>query len=327
MRIPSAIYPFSSQLLPIVNKFDELQSIYSLKAIFSPAGLGLIGHDAGYACNKRNTDMVISGEEEIDASHWNAFHVFRPHNGMLLGSSYFVKIIERAVNKGKSVIYYDIERCSISQEIMKLHDRYRDNFTIQVNNKNKYDNFETQEGLEKIKAPVILVGGLLECQDILGVLLCLTIKFINIGLHPAVVTKQPIGQLFGFHNINHIFSSPNSTEASKIREINRYLAMIENYDFPDVIIVEAPDAVMKYNDTDPNGFGILTYMLAQAIQPDILVCCIPVQLACVAFIKSLSGDLLIRLGTPIHAVQVSNIIVDSMDLLNSNKLSSSHLTL
>jgi hypothetical protein len=99
MRSQSAIFPFSSHLLPIVNKFDELQTAYSLKAVLSPTGLGLIGHDAGYSCNKRNTNMIISGEEEIDASHWNTFHVFRSPVAPLLGSSYLLKTMERAVNR------------------------------------------------------------------------------------------------------------------------------------------------------------------------------------------------------------------------------------
>lgn len=325
MRIPSAIYPFSSQLLPIVSKFDDLQSVYSLKAILSPAGLGLIGHDAGYSCNKRDSNIIISGEEDIDASRWKTLHVFRTPARISLKSSHLLKVIERGINRGKSIIYYDFEKHSISQEIINLQDRFRDNFIIQVENTNQYDDFIIEEGFLRLTVPVILVGGLLECSDILNVLLCLTIKFINIGLHPAVVTKQPIGQLFGFHSINHIFSSPNNTESSKIIEINRYLAAVEHYDCPDVIIVEAPDAVMRYSDADPNGFGILTYMLAQAIRPDIFVCCVPVRLAVGEFIESLSRDFRTRLGTPIHAVQVSNIVMDSPDLNQDKKISYVHV--
>jgi peptide maturation system protein (TIGR04066 family) len=325
MRSPSAIYPFSSQLLPIVNKFNELQSVYSLKAILSPPGLGIIGHDAGYICNKRNTNIIISGEEEIDASNWNTLHVFRTPVGMLLESSYLLKIMERAVNRGKSVIYYDFEMRCISQEILELQNRFKDKFSIRAENSNIYDNFNSSEGFLKITAPVILVGGLVECSDILGVLICLNNKFINIGSNPAVVTKQPFGQLFGFHNINHIFRSPNLTESLKIRELNRYLAAIEHYDCPDVFIVEAPDAVMRFSDIDPNGFGILTYMLAQAIRPDMFVCCFPVELAVSKFIESLSRDFRIRLGTPIQAVQVSNIVIDSADLNQSKQLSYVHV--
>jgi peptide maturation system protein (TIGR04066 family) len=324
MRIPSAIYPFSSSLLPIVNRFDKLQSTYSLKAILSPAGIGLIGRDAGYSCNKRNTNIIVSGKEEIDASNWNTLHVFRTPVGLLSESCDSLELMERCVNIGKSVIYYDLEMSSIPQEILKLQNRFKDNFIIQLDNLNLYNYFMGKEGFLKISSPVILVGGLVECPDTLNVLLCLTNKFVNSGLRPAVVTKQPTGQLFGFHNITHILNSPNLIESFKIKELNRYFAAIEHYDCPDVFIVEAPDAVMKYNDLDTNGFGILTYMLAQAIRPDIFVCCVPVDLAVSQFIESLSRDFQIRLGTPIHAVQVSNIVIDSADLNQRKKLSYVH---
>ena len=65
--------------------------------------------------------------------------------------------------------------------------------------------------------------------------------------------------------------------------------------------------------------------LAQAIRPDIFVCCIPVDLAVGRLIDSLSRDFQIRLGTPIHAVQVSNILVDSADLNIRKKLSYVHV--
>lgn len=325
MRSPSAIYPFSSELLPIVSKFDELQSAYSLKAVLSPTGLGFTGHDAGYSCNKRNTNIVVSGEEEIDAPEWNTLHVSKPPSGILLKSSDLKRIMEKAINRGKSIVYYDFERHSIPQEILELQNRIKENFVIQVENWKLYSNFGMREGFLELSTPVILVGGLVECPDVLNVLLCLTDKFVNSGLHPAVVTKQPIGQLFGFHNMDHILNSPNLIESSKIRQLNRYLAGIEHYDCPDVFIVEAPDAVMRYSDIDPNGFGILTYMLAQAIRPDIFVCCVPVDLAVSQFIESLSSDFRIRLGTPIHAVQVCNIVMDSLNLIYTKKLSYVHV--
>lgn len=321
MRSPSAIYPFYSQLLPIVNKFEELQTLYSLKAILSPAGLGLIGHDAGYSCNKRNTNIIVSGEDEIDTSQWKTLHLFRTPDGMLPELSHLLKIIERSANRGKSIIYYDFDCHSISQEILELQNKFKANLIIQVENTNQYGNFEKKDSFLKISTPIILVGGVVESPDILDVLICLTKKFISFGLHPAVVTKQPIGQLFGFHNMNHIINSPNQIESFKISEINRYLAAIEHFDCPDVIIVEAPDAVIRFSDIDPNGFGILTYLLAQAIRPDIFVCCIPVDLVVRQFIESLSRDFQIRLGTPIHAVQVSNILIDTADLNQTKKLS------
>ncbi len=90
---------------------------------------------------------------------------------------------------------------------------------------------------------------------------------------------------------------------------------------PDLILVESTDAVMRFNDITPNGFGIQTYMLTQAFQPDYLICCVPFELAVPEMIEALSRDFEVRLGTPIHAVQVSNIVVDSAENLQSHLMS------
>ena len=94
MRSPSAIYPFSSQLLPIVNRFNELQSAYSLEAVLAPMGLGLIGRDAGYSCNKKETKIIISDEKEINSPHWETLHVFESTAGIKLETSHLLKIMK-----------------------------------------------------------------------------------------------------------------------------------------------------------------------------------------------------------------------------------------
>jgi peptide maturation system protein (TIGR04066 family) len=321
MRIFSAIYPFYSQILPIVDNFDEMQSIYSLKAIISPPGLGLIGHNAGYACNKKNDNFIVAGLEELNSSYWDTLHLFRPPIEMSLDSSFICRTMETAISKGKHIIYYDYEKGEISKEILDLQKRNRNEFFIRVENTDPYNNYHEWGNFFKLTAPVILVGGLVQCPEMLDVLLSLSKHFIKSEINPIVVTNQPIGQLFGFHNIHHLFSSQQVTESLKIREINRYFAAIEKKDFPGVFIVEAPDAVMRYGDIDPNGYGILTYMLAQAIKPDIFICCVPVELAESNFIENLSRDFQIRLGTPIHIVQVSNIVIDTADLIQRKQLS------
>jgi hypothetical protein len=55
------------------------------------------------------------------------------------------------------------------------------------------------------------------------------------------------------------------------------------------------------------------------------VCCVPIQLAVGKFIDKLSRDFRIRLGTPIHAVQVANIVTDADELNQTKKLSYVHV--
>ena len=90
---------------------------------------------------------------------------------------------------------------------------------------------------------------------------------------------------------------------------------------PDVIIVEAPDAVMKYNDTVPNGFGILSYMICQSVPPDYFICCVPCDLCDGKFLSSLSTGLSPVLGSSITAAHVSNAFTDGAEVISMRKLS------
>lgn len=314
MRNSSAIYPFNSALFPYIQKFDLLQDKYSLDAIFSPSGFGLINKNAGYCCNKNNTNMIISDEKEVTSSKYNTLLVNRLSNTHALEHSNMVNTMERGIISGKSVIYYDFTKDNITTEIQKLQDRFFEKVTIQVENLGSHDDLFSDDKYNELSTPILLVGGLIECPDILNIVLSITTQFIKNGLRPSVVIKEPIGQLFGFHTIHHFLNSPRFNEVEKIKKINRYISAIESFERPDIIILEAPDAVMKFNNSEPNGFGILTYMLSMAVQPDIFVCCNPLDMVANSFITALSKDFEVRLGTPIHAVHVSNVIVDPTSL-------------
>ncbi len=82
----------------------------------------------------------------------------------------------------------------------------------------------------------------------------------------------------GFASIEPALCALSVDEAEKIERINVLLKDLETREQPSIILLEAPDAVMKYNNYLTNGFGIRTYMLAQAAEPDAFLCCIPSEL-------------------------------------------------
>lgn len=114
------------------------------------------------------------------------------------------------------------------------------------------------------------------------------------------------------------------TEAQKIQELNSFFKTLEINERPSVVVIEAPDALMRYNDFASNGFGIRTYMVCQAACPDFLVCCVPCDMADARFLDALSSDFERRLGSPIHAAHVSNVVVDAIDLMQTHRISYVH---
>jgi peptide maturation system protein (TIGR04066 family) len=327
MRTPIALYPYSSTFLPIVNHFEELQNKYSLCKLYSLPGFGLIGNDAAYACNHPKTNILVTDDHEIDDQCWNTLLLTKLPEENLVGNIHLFDVLKGVLDIGKSVIYDDNDQFSIPKGVKDLKESYRDKLQFQFENHELKVRLSPKGSLSSIEAPIIFVGSLVESSDSFEVLCNLARHFRKHNYHPIVFTKHAIGQLFGFHTIRHIFDQQNLTESQKIEEINQFVAALEHDYRPDVILVEAPDSVMRFNEIAPNGFGIQTYMLTQALRIDFFVCCAPYDLVVGPLLEALSKDFLIRLRSPIHAVHVSNIVIDTGEMIQAHRLSYVHASI
>jgi peptide maturation system protein (TIGR04066 family) len=324
MKMSSALYPFSPQLLPFVKHFEQFQNEYSLCKLISLPGLALTGFDASRACNYPKINMVVSDTRDIENPGWDTLIVTYHSDESPVSDNNILEIIIQTLARGKSVVFCDDNRSEISRKIWALKEQFTDKLTINFERHTLSEAVISGKPYSPIQTPIILVGGLVECSDLLETVLNLASQFKMNNLHPSIIVKQPLGQLFGFHTINHIFSNPHLTEAKKTEEINRFVAVIEKEETPDVFIIEAPDAIMRFNELAPNGFGIRTYMVTQALCIDSIVCCAPFGLAYGSLLEGLSKDFSQRFGSPIHAVQVSNVVVDMADLIETYKVTCSY---
>ena len=326
-KSPLAMYPYSSPLLPVVNHFERLQEEYYIHKLISLPGLGLNGRDASFACNHPEMNMVVTDSLEIKDLSWSTLLLTNLPGESPVKVAHILDVMGRTLSIGKSVIYCDASRDDIPNKVWAIKEKYIDKLLIY------FEDFTPSRGsiftgtYNQINAPIVLVGGLVESGDSLEILLNLATHFTDHGIHPTVITKHSIGQFFGFHTIKHILNQPGVTESQKIENLNMFIASLELEEMSNVILVEAPDAVMRFSDSAPNGFGILTYMLTQALRIDSFVCCVPFELVDSQFLKMLSRDFSIRLGSPIDAVHVSNVIVDSARVLETHKISYVHTAL
>jgi len=290
-------------------------------------GLGLTGHDAAFACN--HTEVGLKVEETIDYSDsaWEAIILTRVIDSEVASESDLDIVAEKAFAAGKKVVWFDNCSAEIPKVVLQLVSEnpyqirtYTPDSSLPVNNRidDRYCNPDV---------PIVMVGGLLTEADVFEALLGITVQVKADGLRPLVFARHPVGGLFGLHSVMHICSTLELTEAQKISKINLLVRDYEGFERPDVIIIEAPDSLMRFSDVAPNGFGIQSYMVTQAIRPDLCVCCIPCDLTDTTFLSNLSCDFSIRLGTAINAVHASNIIVDSAELLQTKEISCAHASI
>ena len=328
MRSTVALYPFCAELLPVVKHFEELQKEYTITRLLSPCGLGLVGKDAGYARNHPDLGIIVSYALDMDESSWDTLLVVECVDLQIVDSEIQLEdIMARALKAGKKISYFALNEKSISPKIQEYLSEYPSMINLFIEG---VDGKETQmvyEHFDETNIPVILVGGLLTEADVFEVLIQLAICMRKNGIHPLVLTRNPIGKMFDFYEMGHIFNNKNLSESEKIIAINLLTRNLEITEMPDVILLEAPDAIMQFSNVDPNGFGIKTYMVCRALSPDYLICSVPWDLGVGVFVEAISSDLTNRLKLPISAIHISNIIVDTAELLQTRTISYAHSSL
>lgn len=314
----AAFFPFRRQDYGAIKYFNELQEEFTLERLISPNGFGYTGKDAAYCVN--NAKLGIEVRADLgELSEWECLIVQDTQDGEInrLGVDYTV----RAIDAGKEVVYLceNAENSSLLMESVDAKGRKH----IQVLIKSEGDEYNTQDylGIERINVPVILVGGLVEEPGIFEMIARLKNYMEKNGVSATVIDNHTIGTLFGFRTIKHILKNQKLTEAEKIENINKMIQQICKKEYPEVIIMEAPDALLSYSDLFPNGFGIWSYMLTQAVTPDFLICSIPYELGEKGFLDEVSTDFKNRFGCELSAAYISNIIVDSLSSINNRKLS------
>ncbi len=59
----------------------------------------------------------------------------------------------------------------------------------------------------------------------------------------------------------------------------------------DIIVIQLPDPMIKYNNEIHNDYNIKTYMFSQAITPDYSICCFHSDISYPEFAQTLSDTL------------------------------------
>lgn len=322
MREKVAIYPFYSRLLPYIKHYNKLQDKYEITEVYAPQGLGLTNKDLGLACNHLPIGTKGSLIENIRESDADIIALV-DDIGDNFDNKDFPSITKMALENDIIVNYYAESIGSMNQEMLKLGDDYKDNvgITIEEHRQNKLG--QTKGSLQ---TPVILVGGLIDEPDVLEVLLQVYLNLTELGFRVSVFTKTPFSLGTNFYSIHTLFEN-GTDEKTKISSLKETLKEVEHLEHPDIILIEAPDPIIEYNEFAHNGYGIRTYMLSLAIIPDSMICVVPTELCTDEYIEMVSNFVEEKYSTHLDGVHASNTVIDSLEVVQSQKLSWVHIPL
>ncbi len=309
----AALFPFNKKLLPVARHFGEMQSKYTLTELITLPGQGLSGRDAADGCNQPHLGIQVVDKVDAKSVQWDTLilvHEYLPKDFEEQ------KMVAEILSCGKEVTVLAHSMDSVPSWMKML---YEDKRMVLVFSEQFWKEEDQTTGYEEIHTPILFVGGLVEEADVLEATVAATKALKDMGVIVETITKESAAEIFGFLDFEPIYSKQEGAE-EKILRINHVLRSIEKNLVPDIIVVEAPDAVIRYNDIEPNGFGIQTYMFCQAVRPDYMVLCMPYDLVQKEFIEILNQDFRFRYGTEIGLIHASNVLVDAIEVVSSKKM-------
>lgn len=169
---------------------------------------------------------------------------------------------------------------------------------------------DIQPSLFYSNAIVVGIGNLLTGQDQSVIAVNIAHDMASKGYSVLHISSN-INTVFGgaikfptyiFENICH--------DVDKIYLFNKFIEQVEMEHRPDVIILEIPYGMLKYSNSLHNGFGIVPFLISQAISFDYFVLNSPLSIGNAAFYETMSSGFLGRFGCNIDLVSIENVQMD-----------------
>ena len=301
------VYPFDNEFSPVLRHMDLLEN-YKITALISPRGWGGGSKDACLVDGGNPTGLEVSSDYEGNLENCDTVLISNYCKPLDFNNSVFPKII-MAIEHKRNII------CTLplgEQQKKQITDLCQKNgvyFNYYYMRTNPLTGINEQIILE-IDTPIICVAGISERTDKFNVQLALREKFLQEGYKVSQVGSKSWCELLGFHSFPSFMYSSSILESDKIVLFNQYIKNIEKEEQSDIIILGIPGGTIPINNYLTNRFGILAYMVSQAIIPDVFIFCTLYEDLKSDYYEELAKSMKYKFGFEVDAYSISNTKFD-----------------
>ena len=317
-RKRALIYPYDSES-GILLRFNHLNKDFNSVGVVSPRGWGLVGKDAGTADGGGEIGLRVAKDfEEYNDKDYDAVVLVDSFKELDFEKIVYPKL-ERLVSKGKDII--SLTRIG-SYHLKLLEDLCNsNNVSFQSFVDDKKPNMPQFTNILDIDVPVIFVLGLGDRTQKFNIQLSLWEGLKRLGYNVSQIGSKSYGSIFGFHSFPNFMLSDDISEQNKVILFNRMVKRIEINEKPDVIIIGVPGGIMAINKDIAQGFGIIPYMISQAVKADASILSIYYEEYSEDFFKEIELLAKYRFRATIDCFNLSNIKIDYAEVEQSKQMS------
>lgn len=169
--------------------------------------------------------------------------------------------------------------------------------------------------------PVVLVQGAGDYCDKFHVELSIAREFKNDDFKVSHIGSKSYSHLFGSHDFPSFMTKSTLSMEERILAFSSYVKTIERKEQPDVIVIGVPQGIMPINEVFHGDFGMLNYMVSQAVEPDIVMFNTWLDDYNQEYIDEIKNLFKYKFGYPYDFMHLSNI---QFDYMGSRELRTEH---
>jgi len=317
----ATVYPYTNEFAPLLRYWPS-DSPYEIIHLVSPKGLALHGKDAAWADLGEPTGILVESDflaalEDTDVlilADYGAYEAPKGIQGYYLDNKLDISVKKAmlAVDQGKEIVC--LADLGDGRQRTLLNYAKQKNAKVTLVSPSLGESEAFAEGinrLSKITCPVVFVLGESENTSKFSVQLGLRANLEKQGYKVAVVGSRGYCQLAGVHSLPSFMLDKSMDDAEKIQAYRRYVLSIERHEKPDIMIIGVPGGIIPFTERLHNGYGIVPFLISNAVHPDMTVFCMNHWDHMVEDLyKSFENSLRYRLGCSLDCICISRNELD-----------------
>ena len=304
------IYPYTKDFYPILKALIKTTE-YNDFRIVSPRACS-IERDAGYIVNREDMGIVVSNNFYDSVNGCDTLLVPDISNIELFHEDIIEKI-EYAIENNLNIECYAAIDKILAKKLNEKAQSSGKIFDFYENQKMYNENTPIiKKNLVSFNIPIVFVGDLYDKSDSMEITIQLCEK-LKLSGYKAIATTLGINcNILGssYTNWPIDFFQSNITESDKVYMLNDFIGNMIDEKKPDIILLQLPPGLIRFNNEYVNNFGIYPYLISQAIQPDYFILSTQYELIEAEYYDKLSINFYHKFGINIDILVVSNIYFD-----------------
>lgn len=290
-----AFFPVFADTLPIIRYYGRYRSDVEIVELISPPGSCVCGKDAGFLDNREPIGMTVKSPDEANPDLWDELYVLR-HDVLGLEEN---EVQEKLYNPMLSI-------AQSSNKSVRTVSSSRTDIKVSGTGSRKY---KRQGVLNPIKKYVVFIGGVIGEANSFEVFLNLYGE-LRRNLRVAAFSTSENAEICDVVSLFSLVQERSLFEAEKVFAINDAISNAIKETDADLVVIHVEEAMMSFNNSLTNGFGIVPYMITQIISPDFSICCLPCDCADPEFITEFAQGLEGRFSFSPDVWHISNALLD-----------------